>query len=1163
VREDASVSCSSQSATAGEDLLRSAHLGSPELTDEQEQAVARRAGPLSLTAGAGSGKTTVLVERFVRAVHEDGIQPGQILAITFTERAAGELRERIRARLLALGDREAARAAEGAFIGTIHGFCARVLRAHPLPAGVEPGFTVLEEGQAERLRRQAFAEALAGFLEGESPDAVDLVAAYGVESLQRIVLDAHAALRSQGQTRPRLPLPDGSRDGQVGASADPRDEPSSRAGHAARLIGDLLHRFDSAYRRRKRARGALDFDDLELEARDLLNEHPDIRARWAERFELLMVDEFQDTNARQLQLLELLERGNLFTVGDELQGIYGFRHADVRLFAQRRERLRREGAALALTRNFRSRPAILAAVDRVFAARMGEAYTPLVPARHLDRGVRHPDGAPHPDEGAERCPGGRASRRPLAREDPVVELLLTDCRGWGAGGELVPERSQSTPWRIAEARLLAERVGELVEEGTVRPGEVAILLRAVGDMPLYEAALRERGLAALAATGSFWGHRQVGDLLAYLRALANPLDELALYSTLACPLVGLSSDGLVLLARLAREHGCSAWEALERHLADALALLGAADGERLRAFRERFCAERRAVPLSPLADLLRRAIAASDYDTYALSQRWGEQRLANVHKLIRLARRFEAQEGRDLRAFLRHAAHLADAFAGREAHAPVGDGQLDAVRLMSVHAAKGLEFPVVCVADLGRAPRLAAPDLIVEREGRLGLRLRLLGEPEPLPGLAYEELREELLLAQQAEEDRILYVAMTRARERLLLSGAADFARWPAAARRGCAPIAWVAPALVDDLPGLLASEAGSLDWETGAGGSIRCRLNQPGLDGERERAPAPRRNRTAQAAAPPSLEPEAAELRSLEHGWPTVARLAHPQPELPLLADPDTTVSYSSLAQLERCGYRYYLERVLHMAQRHPTGPGRAQDGAAQARARGTVIHALLEAIDFGRAQAPEERRVARMARRLGVSLRRGEQAEIAALLRDALEAPLAHRIGCGRDLRREHPFVFSLGSEHPLVSGVFDLLVREPEGALLVVDYKSDRVAAEDDLEAIVERDYGLQRLLYALAALQAGGAQVHVAHWFLARPHEPALAVFGADEREGLRERALARLQRLRDRGFAVAQEAHRGICQTCPGRGTLCSWSQAEALREPPALGSAVRVATLTS
>ncbi len=169
------------------------------LTPEQEEAAARRRGPLLLAAGAGSGKTSVLVERFVRAVREDGIAPGRILAITFTERAAAELRGRVRARLLELGEREAARDTEGAAIGTFHGFCARLLRTHALTAGLDPDFAILDEASAGRLALLAFRHALAGLLVGERHgEVVDVLAAYGADRVRGMVLGVYAELRSRG-----------------------------------------------------------------------------------------------------------------------------------------------------------------------------------------------------------------------------------------------------------------------------------------------------------------------------------------------------------------------------------------------------------------------------------------------------------------------------------------------------------------------------------------------------------------------------------------------------------------------------------------------------------------------------------------------------------------------------------------------------------------------------------------------------------------------------------------------------------------------------------------------------------------------------------------------------------------------------------------------------
>ena len=190
---------------------------------------------------------------------------------------------------------------------------------------------------------------------------------------------------------------------------------------ACALLDELLKGYGAAYEELKQGRGAVDFDDLELLARQLLRERANVRTAWSERFELLMVDEFQDTNARQLGILEALDRGNLFTVGDELQSIYGFRHADVRLFRERRAMLEEHGGNMLLTRNFRSREPLLDVVNAVFAQRFAP-YTPLVAGRVDDPG------------------------------EPEVELLLTNVRGWDERPELAREIAAGLPRHSSGAR---------------------------------------------------------------------------------------------------------------------------------------------------------------------------------------------------------------------------------------------------------------------------------------------------------------------------------------------------------------------------------------------------------------------------------------------------------------------------------------------------------------------------------------------------------------------------------------------------------------------------------------------------------------------------------------------------------------------------------------
>ncbi len=1090
-------------------------------TAEQEQAIARRGEPLLVSAAAGSGKTSVLVERFIGAVREDGTAPGRILAITFTERAAGELRSRVRERLLELGDRAAARDTEAAFVGTFHAFCARLLRAHPLAAGLPPDFAILDEGLAGRMRGAAFTVALEGFLASDRADAVDLLAAYGVDRTRRMIERIHAELRSRGQRTPRLP-PGG---------AGERGDPERAAWQACELLDELLGRFAAAYEASKRERAAADFDDLELLAGELLREHDGMRRAWSERFELLMVDEFQDTNPRQLAILRALARDNLFTVGDELQSIYGFRHADVGLFRERRAELGARGGSIALTVNFRAREPLLEAVNAVFAERFS-GYEPLVAGRGAESASGSDTGTP-----------------------PAVELLLTGTAGWEEHEELAASLSAGLPdtqrWRQAEARLLARRVRELVDSGVASAGDVAVLMRATGDIEVFERALQLEGLRTLAAVGSFWGRQQVRDLVAYLRAVANPRDEVALYGALASPLCGCSLDGLALLARAVAEEGRPAWQTALGAGAFGQAL-AEDDRAALATFCERLARERETASRRTISQLIERAIEDSGYREHLLTLDWGERRLANVHKLLRLARGFEASEGRDLRAFLDHVEHLEESVAP-EPDAPVEGVEPDTVRLMTVHAAKGLEFPVVCVADLGRQPNVFTPDLLVEGD-RIGVRLAGLDGQEPVKALDYEALASERREREAEEEDRILYVAMTRARERLLLSGSIDLAR-PPRLTGAYPPLYWLAPALCPELPALLAGgvqePVHDLEVRNGAA-RLHCVLSTPadaeqllGVACATGEAPPPPETPSLHRASPQPAAKDA--MLSPEGQEPATARPA-PQRLAPLGEDP-ATVSYTSLSERERCGYRYYLERVLGLPEERPAAR-RSSEGALDPRARGTLVHRLLELVDFRHLVSPDEADVGGTARALGLEVGAREAAEVAALIAAALDAPTAERLARAEEVRREHAFAFAPAGSQPLVTGVMDVLAREADGCLLVVDYKSDRVEASEPLEEAVERDYGLQRLIYALAVLRDGAPAVEVAHWYLERPAEPVAARFTAAEVLELEERLLARLARARARGFAVSEQPHRGLCLTCPGRFTLCSWDESATMREHP-------------
>src|SRR5581483_5828206 len=366
----------------------------------------------------------------------------------------------------------------------------------------------------------------------------------------------------------------------------------------------------------------------------------------------------------QMELIRQVSSRNLFMVGDPQQSIYGFRHADVELFEALGERLSAVGARARLQTNFRSRPEILSVI--------AESLKKI---------------------GFRRLAAGRVVA-PAA--EPPVELLVAD-----KGADFAME-GVASPWRVAEARGLAARVAELMQAGSA-PRDFVVLSRATTDLRAYERALEERGIPTYVIGGrGYWAHPQVVDMVAYLRALANPRDEEALYTVLASPMVGLSVDGLVIAAAGARAQKRDPWWLL-REPGDALTELAADDAQRLKRFVPWFALERRTAARLAVEELIERALTGTGYDLAILAMPGGRRRLANVRKLMRLAREQEAVAGRDLRAFLELVRGREAGWAGygdeRESEAPVEGEALDAVRLMTIHRAKGLEFPIVCVAD--------------------------------------------------------------------------------------------------------------------------------------------------------------------------------------------------------------------------------------------------------------------------------------------------------------------------------------------------------------------------------------------------------------------------------------------------------------------------------
>ena len=1105
-----------------------------ELNPEQLAAV-EAGGEVFVSAGAGTGKTAVLVERVVRAVTERGLDVDSILVITYTRRAAGELRTRIRAALAERGRHDLARELDGAWISTIHGFCARLLRAYPLAAGLDPRFRELDEAQAAVLRSEAFGEALAEFCAGDDPQRLELLATYGSDRLRRMLTSVYETLRAAGReldlavaARPEL----GERVDELRAAArslvaDPEateaqqktaaelldqlerdsrpDRLMSLTGFKARgdraagycdalaaveqaaldeaaardraLLQELLTLHAERYVQAKARESALDFEDLQLEARDLLRSQPELRERERARFRSILVDEFQDTNRLQTEIVDLLRTPDteLFFVGDEFQSIYGFRHADVQVFRERREAA---GQPLSLTLNYRSRPEVLAAVNELFGSHFGGEFQELAAAAEFpDPVFGHP-----------------------------VELLVTDKESYKDSG---------VHWRRGEAQAVARRVRELVDGGAATPGEIVLLFAAGTDAEWYEDELRRAGLPTYRATGKgYFGQQQVVDLLMYLRLLHNRYDDMALVSVLASPFVGVSNDALALLRRVASRRPI--FSGLEHSLPPGL---GERDGRLMQAFRQRYDRLVDAMPRLSLERLCEQVVAEHDYDLAVLAQWDGRRRYANMRKLARLARSYEELRGPDVEGFVRFVAEQ-EAVGARELEAVAEEEGADAVRLLTIHAAKGLEFKVVIVADAGRdrvAP--SADEILALPDGRFGFRVADPATAKRRGAFDYEAVKDARQEAERAERLRLYYVAMTRAKERLIVSGSVDFG----SERDTPTPIAWVLDRLAADEE-LAGADDAPVELVRGDA-RLLVRLDRY-------------RPQPAEAVLEPEEEHEQGQLALFAALEELVAPPAAPElPPLVALPEPPLhrvrRLSFTSLSLFEQCAYKYFARYGLGMSERPVEVEGEGA-GERSGTEIGSAVHALLEEIDLAAPVVPE----------LDDELIRGFVAAYC-------DSDLARRVAALDGVEKERHFTFE--QDGVLVHGFIDAfhLAASVDGKAvdarpglgqdlttraLVIDYKTNALG-EASPDEIVEQDYRLQRLVYALACFRAGADEVEVVYHFLERPDAPVEAVFSRADVLDLEAELSAAIARIQAGEFPPTPSDF--ACTGCPALDLVCA------------------------
>lgn len=927
---------------------------------------------------------------------------------------------------------------------------------------------------------------------------------------------------------------------------------------------ELVGRFAAEYRSLKAAKGLVDFNDLEHACLHILRDPSSTPERlvpteaakqYREQFAEVYVDEYQDTNAVQETILRLVSRGgtadeaagNRFMVGDVKQSIYRFRLAEPGLFLEKYKTYAAvsetggSGVRIDLARNFRSRREVVDAVNYIFRQTMHEEAAEL----EYDERAELVNGAVYPAHSGPHLMVPEVllvDRRPLddEGEDPVDGFDDVDDAGSGAEA-LKEEEVADLDAAELEARTIGRRIAELTgaagltpmevwdkDIGAARPiafRDIVILLRAdKAWAPAFIEQLRSFGIPAYAELGGgYFEAAEVQTMIALLQTIDNPLQDIPLAATLRAPFFGFTSDEL---ARIRAIGGRG------RPFYDCVGAAAAQDGDlapeneavRNKAARFLMTLEpwRTAARQSTLAELLLRLYRETGYADYVGGLPGGSARQANLKSMYDRARQYEATSFRGLFRFLRFIERLRDTGADLGAARVLGEKE-DVVRIMSVHKSKGLEFPVVFVAGLGKMFNRGdeREPFLIHKE--LGFGPRFV---EPEPGVAYPTLpqlaiRRRLRAETLAEEMRVLYVALTRAKEKLLLVGSSNALRrkleaWEAASsepgprlpahviHRGASFLDWIMPALLRH-PACDAIRAQyGLSGRHGEGDGASWFVGAVKPDALRQAAAARQSAERREAAAVAAAVPVPDEWTDRDHEVARMLGWSDPRPAASVLYAKTSVTEWKRRLQEEESVWLGGGEPSLAYESAEPgDGVGSGRPPMKRPRfierrgltpiERGVAYHAVMQHLPLrpGQSLGDVEAFIDELAGRQLLSEEQRSAIDAAAVLR-FLDSEAGERLLQAKHVRRELPFSVGLpavdvygrssdgveidletASELVLVQGIVDCLFETEDGRLVLIDFKTDRMY-EGRLEALTER-YRIQLAVYAKAVAMSLGRPV----------------------------------------------------------------------------------------
>lgn len=1194
-------------------------------TDEQQAAIGERNKNILVAAAAGSGKTSVLVERIIRLIVEEGVDLDRMLIATFTQAAAGEMRGRISATLLREIENRPDRAdylrsqinlLNRASISTLHAFCMEVIKRYFHLLDIDPRFRVGDVTETGILKQEAMEELLEAEYALSNPDYLQLVEMFGGgkddRPLQNLVLRCYEFIQSQPEPlvwleakvadfglqadefqhcpwvvsltrqmqielaglrdifsqalelaqRPagpssyqsaltrdqqtvagllealqvdlstfyeQLALVQFTRLAAAGKDVDAglREEAKGLRDQGKKLIADiktkiffqspeefcrdlnemhpgmkylylLVKDFSLSYQQKKLDKGMVDFNDLEHYALIILADI-EVAEEYRRKYEYIFVDEYQDSNLVQETILNLIKRpDNLFLVGDVKQSIYRFRLADPTLFLAKyeafAEQTGRPERRIDLSTNFRSRPEIIHGVNDIFRQIMSRDCGEI----DYDETVYLHPGVICPEDNLEE----------LAL--PALEIWLIDQQSGTpeAAEEGEEDEESEEPGEIEmEARVAAARINELYgqsfydsQTGVCRPLEyrdIVVLMRATRQQAdIYYETLMGAGIPVYAdADRGFFQTLEVNIFLDLVRLIDNKRQDIPLLSVLRSPIGRFTVQDLITVR--AASPAPTYLEALEDYLAHHEDELQA----RLQKFIGRLGEWKEQARFTDMDDFIWQLLLETGYYHYVGAMPGGLQRQANLRILLERANQFQATALKGLFHFLKFVDKL-QAGSGDLGMAKILGENENVVRIMSIHKSKGLEFPVVILAGLGRGfnPSDTRAAVLFHKELGIGT---IYVNPEmrvTRDTIARIAMKNRIKLEGLAEEMRILYVALTRPRDKLILLGSLKnlsrrAKKWSHAvsafqsARARC-PLDWIGPLVLrhpdgqklrdlneTDLPSA-ASSCGAYHWRVEV-------IHRHGMGDNAEQLGSADWQQVALAyrLAPPATE---CELIRQRLDW------QYPFPEAVKIP---SKMSVSQIKELQSRDLDTLAVSNLTMTMAPQFLEAEQADEAAplfSGAAKGTIMHFVMQHLDFDQVASAAEIS-SQLHNMVAMELLRAEEAQVVDTQRilNFFRAPLGQRVLQAPRVYREVPFnllykakaIFSgleKSDEELLLQGVIDLYFREGE-ELVLVDYKTDRITPYNREERIAAFQIQIQLYRTALEKIQGQRVKASILYLF----------------------------------------------------------------------------------